>query len=101
MMTAGRRVALGPLLPLVSVALGLAVWELAGQMEVSSALPPFSRVASAIVEVWSREQFRESFLNSLHSVAIAFPIAVASGVVVGLLMGRFRLVEWMFDIYIN
>ncbi len=91
----------GPLMPVLSLAVGLAFWELAGQLDVSAALPPFSDVAAATVDVWTRETFREGLFSSLQSVAYGFPIAVGSGIVVGLLMGRFRIVEWMLEIYVN
>lgn len=88
-------------LPLVSLSVGFALWELAGQMDVSRAIPPFSGVVSAIVEVWGREQFQEALISSAKSVAIGFPLAVSTGIVIGMLMGRFRVVEWMFEIYVN
>lgn len=91
----------GIFVPVLSLAAGMALWELAGQMEVSRALPPFSAVVGAIVEVWTRDQFQDALVSSLHSVAIGFPIAVSGGVVVGMLMGRFRVIEWSFDIYVN
>lgn len=91
----------GPLVPTISLAVGLLVWELAGRAELSPALPPFSDVAAAIVDVWATDEFRTSLKNSLISVAYGFPISVGAGLVIGLLMGRFRVVEWMFDIYVN
>ena len=88
-------------LPMMSLAVGFSLWELAGQLEVSRALPPFTAVVGAIFEVWGREQFQEAMLSSLQSVAIGFPLATISGIIVGLLMGRFRVVEWMLEIYVN
>jgi NitT/TauT family transport system permease protein len=87
--------------PLISLAVGFALWELVGQMEVSRAIPPFSGVVSAIFEVWGREQFQEALISSAKSVAIGFPLATSAGIVVGMLMGRFRVVEWMLEIYVN
>ena len=91
----------GIALPLMSLAVGFALWELAGQLELSRALPPFTAVVEAIFEVWGREQFQEALWSSLKSVSIGFPLAVAGGIILGLLMGRFRVVEWMFEIYVN
>lgn len=89
------------LLPVVSILLGLITWEIVGQLGLSFAFPPFTSVVSAIFEVWGREAFREALLDSVTNVAIALPAAILGGVTLGLLMGRFRLVEWMFDVYVN
>jgi NitT/TauT family transport system permease protein len=89
------------MLPVVSILLGLVAWEIVGQAELSFAVPPFSAVVSAIFEVWGRDAFREALIDSLQNVAIALPISIVAGVSLGLMMGRFKLVEWMFDIYVN
>jgi NitT/TauT family transport system permease protein len=91
----------GPFLSFLGLVGGLLLWELGGRMKLSPALPPITDVFRAVADVWTREQFVDGFVSTLTSVAIAFPPSVALAIAVGLLMGRFRIVEWMFDIHVN
>ncbi len=88
-------------LPLAGVAIGFAIWEVIGRMGLSPAFPPLTDVLAACVDVWTSERFLNNLRDSLASVAIALPPAVALGVLTGLVVGRYRLAEWALDIYIN
>jgi NitT/TauT family transport system permease protein len=81
--------------------IGLGLWEIAGRLELSPAFPPVTEVVRSIIEVWPSPRFLGSLLDSLVSVAISLPPSIGLGVLLGLLMGRFRLVEWLFDAYVN
>jgi NitT/TauT family transport system permease protein len=91
----------GSVLPLAGLAIGFVVWETLGRLELSPAFPPVSDVLEACAEVWTSERFLSNLKDSLLSVVISLPPAVLLGVLVGLLVGRYRLVEWAIDIYIN
>lgn len=81
--------------------LGAVAWEIAGRSEVSPAIPPMTAVIAAGVELWSSERFLDAVKNTASSILIAFPPSMVAGVVLGLLMGLFRPVEWVFRPYIN
>ncbi|HUF53778.1 MAG TPA: ABC transporter permease subunit [Dehalococcoidia bacterium] len=87
--------------PIIGLAIGAIAWEIAGRLEVSYVLPPFTDIVSNTWDVWRSEAFRSAALESLESLAIAWPLSIGLGLVVGLLMGRYRLVEWMLDLYVN
>ena len=85
----------------IGLLLGAAIWELAGRARVSPALPPFSSVVAAGLDVWTGERFLEALRSTALAIAIAFPPSVVIGVALGLLMGLFHPVEWALRTYIN
>ncbi|MDH3302336.1 MAG: ABC transporter permease subunit [Acidimicrobiia bacterium] len=96
-LSAFRSVALGT----ISVIGALALWEIVGLAGVSSALPPFHEVALALVDLLTSDAFQESVWFTLTAIAIAFPLTVAAGLILGSLMGLIRLLRWMFDPYMT
>lgn len=81
--------------------LGGVLWEVAGRAGISPALPPISSVFEAGLEVWSGDRFLNSLGSTAVAIGIGFPPSVLIGVVLGLLMGLFRPVEWVLRPYIN
>ncbi|MBP1154458.1 MULTISPECIES: ABC transporter permease subunit [unclassified Paenibacillus] len=77
------------------------LWEILGQMELTFMLPPLTDVLKAGLSVWSNERFLSSIQNSLLSLVYGFGLAVVIGLVVGVLMGRYKTAEYMLDIYVN
>jgi len=88
-------------LVLASLAFGAIVWETVGQLGFSLIFPPLSDVMSTVYEVWTSERFRDALTNTLTTLAIGWPLSVGLGLIVGTLMGRFKVVEWALDIYVN
>jgi NitT/TauT family transport system permease protein len=89
------------LLSVIGLLAGLILWEVIGRLELSPAFPPFSAVLAAVVEVWSSPRFLDALKESLISIAIALPPSIVLGVGIGLLIGRYRRVEWALDPLIN
>lgn len=88
-------------LSMLGLLAGLVLWEIIGRLELSPAFPPLTDVLRSIVEVWPSPRFLEALRDSLISVAVSLPPAVLLGVLLGLLMGRFPVIEWLFDTYVN
>jgi NitT/TauT family transport system permease protein len=88
-------------LSIIGLAVGLAIWELIGRLELSPAFPPVTAVIGAITEVWTSARFLDALKESLISIAIALPPSLIFGIGVGLLVGRYRPVEWALDPLIN
>ncbi|MDH3463530.1 MAG: ABC transporter permease [Acidimicrobiia bacterium] len=88
-------------LPVVGLLIGFAVWETIGRLDLSPAFPPLTDVLATSVEVWTSERFLTNLQDSLGSVAIALPPTILVGVLVGILVGRYRIAEWALDVYIN
>jgi NitT/TauT family transport system permease protein len=82
--------------------LSLAVlWEVAGRAMNSTLIPPLSQIGAAWWKLLSSGKLLANLSMSLTTLAIGFSLAMLFGVLLGLLMGRFRAVEHFFDLYVN
>jgi ABC-type nitrate/sulfonate/bicarbonate transport system permease component len=77
------------------------LWEVAGRIMDTNLIPPLSKIASAWLRLLMNGKLLESLAMSLWTLAAGFFLAVALGVIIGVLMGRFRPVEHFLDLYIN
>jgi NitT/TauT family transport system permease protein len=79
----------------------LVAWELAGRADVALFLPPLSRVLAAWWRLAADGTLWKALAPSLLSLLYGFGLALAVGVPLGLLMGRYRGVRYVFDPYVN
>jgi NitT/TauT family transport system permease protein len=77
------------------------LWEIAGRMMDTTLIPPLSKIASAWLRLLMNGKLLENLALSLWTLAAGFILAVALGVIIGVLMGRFSQVEHFLDLYIN
>ena len=89
------------LLEWAAIPIGLALWELLGQVMDFAFLPPFSSVLRASWELVISGQILGNLAASLASLGVGYGLAVVLGVAVGALMGRYWVVEHLLDIYVN
>jgi NitT/TauT family transport system permease protein len=81
---------------------GLAVvWELVGRLDASMFLPPLSRVLAAWGHLLGDGTLARAASSSLLSLVKGFVPAAVLGVVVGLAMGRFAVVRYLLDGWVN
>lgn len=80
--------------------IGFAVWELAGRTLHFSFLPPFSNVLRAAADLIASGQILGFLAASLVSLAIGFALAGSLGVILGVLMGYYRRVEYVMEPYV-
>lgn len=82
----------------VLVAALLLLWEVSARMWVASSnWPPVTGIVIAGIEGFRTGDLPQVFLSSLWRMVTGFAIGAALGVGVGLLMGRFRLVNAALD----
>src|SRR5271167_3907284 len=83
-------------LPLLLIALA---WEAAARLNVvdTAALPPLSKVAAAWVDLVHDGELIDNGVSSLYRASIGLLLAVVVGGGLGLVMGRWRLL----DVFIN
>jgi NitT/TauT family transport system permease protein len=86
---------------LPALLVGVGAWELAGRTLHFAFLPPFSAVARAALDLIASGQILGYLAASLVSLAIGYGVAVSGGVMLGLLMGRYRAVEYVVEPYVN
>ena len=85
---------------LIAIAAGVVVWEVAARALRYSFFPPFSKILSAGFDLVASGQILGYLAASLGSLAIGYGLAALSGVLLGLLMGRYRWAEFIFDPFI-
>ena len=82
--------------------LSLAVlWEIAGRSVDSALIPPLSQIGAAWWKMLASGKLLANLTISLTTLVAGFFLAVLLGIVVGVLMGRFRAVEHFLDLYVN
>ena len=82
------------------ITLGI-LWEIAGRTADSALIPPVSKIASAWLRLLASGKLLDNLIMSLGTLAAGFFLALTVGILLGVLMGRFRGVEHFFDLYIN
>jgi NitT/TauT family transport system permease protein len=92
----GARVpAAAALLPL------LVLWEVVGRADVALFVPPLTRVLAAWWTIAANGTLWKALAPSLLSLLYGFGLALAVGAPLGILMGRYRGVQYVFDPYVN
>lgn len=88
--------------PLLSVAIGLLLWELTTRFVVSSVLiPSFFQVAAKAYELTRSGEIFVHMGASLARILVGFLIGSLIGAPLGLLMGSFRVVRDILDPYVQ
>lgn len=85
----------------LSIAVWGLVWELVGHAELSSIVPPLSRIAVAGVEVIGTEKFAAATWISLRSFALGMGLALLVGIPLGVTMARVRGVGRVLGVWVN
>ncbi len=86
---------------LFALGAGIILWEVVGRFLQLNFLPPFSRVLGTTFSMIQSGQILPPLAASLAALAVGYGLAVSSGIGLGLLMGRYRKIEYIFDPYIN
>ena len=82
----------------LSIATLAVLWEVAGRLMDTTLIPPLSNIASAWLRLLMNGKLLENLVMSLWTLAAGFFLAVILGVIIGVLMGRFRPVEHFLDL---
>ncbi len=97
--------ALGAWLPWIVRAISVVVvalaWELVGRTQNSALFAPISRVVGKLAELLGNRDYIASFVESLGAFVIGLTLALALGVLLGALMGRYEKVGLPGIVYIS
>jgi ABC-type nitrate/sulfonate/bicarbonate transport system permease component len=84
----------------MSVIVVLILWEIFGRQVNPLFLSYPSAIARAGVQLLESGEFQRQALGSLQVFAIGLSVALVFGIGMGLMMGRYRLAEYLFDPYV-
>ena len=74
--------------PAYSLLIWIALWEVAGRLELAFILPPFSSVIEQLFVLLQRHDFHTAALQTLVAFIVGMVIAIIGGVAIGFFMGR-------------
>ena len=86
---------------LLTFLLFAAAWQLYGTYWGGLLVPTFTETVVAFVELLGDPEFWEAMVVSNQALVLGFLLAVAIGIPVGVLLGRFRTLERFTDVYLN
>lgn len=86
---------------LLSIAIGIAVWEFFGRgiNPIFASYP--SAISRAALQMAANGQIVRAFFESMQPLAAGFALAVVAGIPLGLLIGRYRWAEHGLGIYVT
>lgn len=86
---------------ILALASGIVLWEVAGQLLHFSFLPPFSAALDATWRMTISGEIPRNIVASLTALFVGYALAVVVGVPLGLLMGRYRKVDYALDPFLS
>jgi NitT/TauT family transport system permease protein len=92
----GRRIPV-----LFSLVIWAIVWEVVGRAELSTIVPPVSRVVAAGITILPTEKFSAAVLISLRSFALGMALALVIGISLGIVMARVKTVGNILGMWVN
>lgn len=89
------------LIQIVSVVMFLGVWEYFGRRIDPLFLAAPSKIAEAAIEMTRSGELLQALLSTLYPFAIGMAISILGGIVIGVAMAQWRLVEYVLDPFVN
>ena len=84
-----------------SVALTLGLWEWYGRGVDPIFMSYPTAILAAVPAMIAKGELQRALLLTLQGLSIGFVLAIVFGILIGLLMGRYRLVDYLLDVQIS
>ena len=85
----------------VSIAVALVLWEIFGRQVNPLFMSYPSAIVAAAFNLLQTGELEAAFAESAKALILGFLAAAVVGIALGLLMGRYRMVEYALDPYVN
>jgi len=80
----------------------LIAWEIYGSSTNPALFAPFSKVVTSFYELAIQsDELWSAMWNSAQAMLVGFASAIPVGILLGLLMGRYRTIEYVLDPYVS
>jgi ABC-type nitrate/sulfonate/bicarbonate transport system ATPase subunit/ABC-type nitrate/sulfonate/bicarbonate transport system permease component len=89
------------LVRVLSVVLTLVLWEWYGRGVDPIFMSYPTAIVAAVPQMIARGELQRALLLTLQGLSIGFVLAIIFGIVIGLLMGRYRLFDYLLDVQIS
>jgi len=87
--------------PVFSLLIWIALWEIAGQMELAFILPPFSNVVGQMFILIARPDFHAAALMTFNAFVIGMTICIVLGITFGFMMGTSKVANNVLGMWVN
>jgi ABC-type nitrate/sulfonate/bicarbonate transport system permease component len=85
----------------LSVVLTLGLWEWYGRGVDPIFMSYPTAILAAVPQMIAKGELQRALLLTLQGLSVGFVLAIIFGIVIGLLMGRYRLFDYMLDVQIS
>ena len=86
---------------LLSLVAWAVLWELAARYAASDMFPPLSHVVTTAFSLVQLQSFKDAIVITARAFATGMALAIVVGVPVGALMGRFKPVDRILNVWVN
>jgi NitT/TauT family transport system permease protein len=86
---------------LFSLVIWFVLWEIVGQAEFSTIVPPISRVIAAGITILPTDKFSAAVVISLRSFALGMALALVVGISVGIVLARVSSLGKILGMWVN
>ena len=87
--------------PVFSLLIWIALWEIAGQMELAFILPPFSSVIEQLFILIARPDFHDAAWMTFKAFVIGMSICIVLGITFGFMMGTSKVANNVLGMWVN
>lgn len=77
------------------------VWEIVGQLDVIFLIPPMTAIIAAGFELVQTNSWQNATLVTIRSFVIGMALAIGIGVPLGVMMGRVKIIDNIFGLWVN
>ncbi|SNR50796.1 ABC transporter permease subunit [Paracoccus sediminis] len=77
------------------------VWEIVGRMDVIFLIPPMSAILAAGVDLVQTNSWQNATWVTIRSFVIGMALAIGIGVPLGVMMGRVKIIDNIFGLWVN
>jgi NitT/TauT family transport system permease protein len=87
--------------PVFSLLIWIALWEVAGQLDLAFILPPFSAVIRELFVLIQRADFHAAAFVTFQSFLIGMVVSIVFGIAIGFLMGSSKIANSVLGMWVN
>lgn len=77
------------------------VWEIVGRLDVIFLIPPMTAIIAAGFELVQTNSWQNATLVTIRSFVIGMALAIGIGVPLGVMMGRVKIIDNIFGLWVN
>ncbi|MBV0891427.1 ABC transporter permease subunit [Paracoccus sp. Z118] len=77
------------------------VWEIVGRLDVIFLIPPMTAIIAAGIDLVQTASWQNATLVTIRSFIIGMALAIGVGVPLGVMMGRVKIIDNIFGLWVN